>query len=41
MSNIITPLIPQALISFLHSYQTFLIAGHKEPDGDCIGSSLA
>ncbi|MEL3905935.1 MAG: bifunctional oligoribonuclease/PAP phosphatase NrnA [Treponema sp.] len=41
MNDIVTPAIPQKLIDFLHSYRTFLIAGHKEPDGDCIGSSLA
>ena len=38
---IITPAIPQDLIDFLHKYRVFLIAGHKEPDGDCIGSSIA
>jgi len=41
VSNIITPAIPQELIDFLHFYPMFLIAGHKEPDGDCIGSSIA
>lgn len=41
MAQIITPNIPQDLIDFLHSYELFLIAGHKEPDGDCIGSSIA
>lgn len=41
MSQIITPTIPQALIDFIHQYDIFLIAGHKEPDGDCIGSSCA
>ena len=41
MTDIITPVIPQDLIDFLHSYRIFLIAGHKEPDGDCIGSSIA
>lgn len=41
MNPIATPLIPQDLITFLERYHTFLIAGHKEPDGDCIGSSLA
>jgi len=41
MSDIVTPAIPQKLIDFLHSYRLFLIAGHKEPDGDCIGSSIA
>lgn len=41
MAQIITPDIPQDLVDFLHSYELFLIAGHKEPDGDCIGSSIA
>lgn len=41
MAHIITPDIPQELINFLHLYDFFLIAGHKEPDGDCIGSSIA
>ena len=41
MTNIITPVVPQELIDFLHSYPMFLIVGHKEPDGDCIGSSIA
>ena len=26
--------------NFLDSHETFLIAGHKEPDGDCIASSI-
>lgn len=33
--------IPAALKAFLSAYDTYIIAGHKEPDGDCIGSSLA
>ena len=41
MNNIITPAVPQKLIDFLHFYPMFLIVGHKEPDGDCIGSSIA
>jgi len=28
-------------LRFLVSYGTYLIAGHKEPDGDCVGSQLA
>lgn len=35
------PFIPEGLIDFIKKYSVFLIAGHKEPDGDCIGSSLA
>ena len=25
---------------FLDSHETFIIAGHKEPDGDCISSCM-
>ncbi len=35
------PVIPEKLIKFLKEYDNFIIAGHKEPDGDCIGSSIA
>ena len=30
----------QAFDSFVNGHETFIIAGHKEPDGDCISSSL-
>ena len=40
-STIGKPLIPQKLSEFLSAYENFVIAGHKEPDGDCIGSCLA
>ena len=40
-SKISKPLIPQKLSEFLSAYENFIIAGHKEPDGDCIGSCLA
>ena len=33
-------LIPE-VISFLKDYDEYVIIGHKEPDGDCIGSQLA
>ena len=33
--------VPQELVQFLKNYDTYIIASHKEPDGDCIGSSLA
>ncbi len=33
--------IPSSIESFLRNHGTYVIAGHKEPDGDCIGSSLA
>ncbi|MDR2601775.1 MAG: bifunctional oligoribonuclease/PAP phosphatase NrnA [Spirochaetaceae bacterium] len=37
-----TPVAPPAdLIDFVNDGSKFLIAGHKEPDGDCIGSQLA
>ncbi|MDR2376035.1 MAG: bifunctional oligoribonuclease/PAP phosphatase NrnA [Treponema sp.] len=33
--------VPQELLDFIRTGTKFLLAGHKEPDGDCIGSSLA
>jgi phosphoesterase RecJ-like protein len=33
--------VPAALIEFIKTGTRFLIAGHKEPDGDCVGSQLA
>lgn len=33
--------VPDALIDFLGRYSTYIIAGHREPDGDCIGSTMA
>ncbi len=33
--------VPRGLIDFINRYETIAIAGHLEPDGDCIGSSLA
>lgn len=35
------PQVPQQLLDFLTSFKNFLVAGHKEPDGDCICSCLA
>ncbi|GMO45860.1 MAG: bifunctional oligoribonuclease/PAP phosphatase NrnA [Termitinemataceae bacterium] len=32
---------PAELVDFVKNHQKFLIIGHKEPDGDCIGSQLA
>jgi len=29
------------ILSFLERYSAYLIVGHKEPDGDCVGSQLA
>ncbi len=33
--------VPPELIDFIERHQTFYVIGHKEPDGDCIGSQLA
>ncbi|GHT84548.1 phosphoesterase [Spirochaetia bacterium] len=33
--------VPPALLDFIHKGSKFLLAGHKEPDGDCVGSQLA
>ena len=33
--------VPFELKQFLMKYDTYLIIGHKEPDGDCVGSQLA
>jgi phosphoesterase RecJ-like protein len=33
--------VPQGLIDFIQGGAKFLIAGHREPDGDCVGSQLA
>ena len=33
--------IPDGLKAFLSAHDAYVIAGHKEPDGDCIGSALA
>ncbi|CEM62580.1 bifunctional oligoribonuclease/PAP phosphatase NrnA [Treponema phagedenis] len=41
MDTIQVPEISDELVTFINSHSVFLIAGHKEPDGDCIGSSLA
>jgi phosphoesterase RecJ-like protein len=32
--------VPKSLIDFINSGEKFLVAGHKEPDGDCISSQL-
>ncbi|MFW6312913.1 MAG: DHH family phosphoesterase [Spirochaetota bacterium] len=36
-----SPRVPGELIEFLNEHERFYIAGHVEPDGDCIASSLA
>jgi phosphoesterase RecJ-like protein len=33
--------VPEELIRFIREGNKFLVAGHKEPDGDCIGSQIA
>jgi len=33
--------VPPELIEFIDRYDTFYVIGHKEPDGDCVGSQLA
>jgi phosphoesterase RecJ-like protein len=41
MTEKILPAPPPELLDFLSGGKKFLIAGHKEPDADCIGSQLA
>ena len=33
--------VPQDLLEFIKTGNKFIIAGHKDPDGDCVGSQLA
>jgi phosphoesterase RecJ-like protein len=33
--------VPAELIRFIQAGARFIVAGHKEPDGDCVGSQLA
>jgi phosphoesterase RecJ-like protein len=33
--------VPSELVDFINSGSKFIITGHKEPDGDCVGSQLA
>ncbi len=33
--------VPSELLQFIDDHSTFIIIGHKEPDGDCVGSQLA
>jgi len=35
------PPVPVQLLDFIRNGKKFLIAGHKEPDGDCVGSQIA
>ena len=32
--------VPDDIVHFLESYTHYIIAGHREPDGDCIGSQI-
>jgi phosphoesterase RecJ-like protein len=33
--------VPENLLRFIREGTVFIVAGHKEPDGDCVGSQLA
>ncbi|GHU92223.1 phosphoesterase [Spirochaetia bacterium] len=33
--------VPEEIINFIKTGSKFLVAGHHEPDGDCVGSQLA
>jgi len=33
--------VPAELVEFIERGSSFIVAGHKEPDGDCVGSQLA
>ena len=33
--------VPKELLDFIREGKRFIVAGHKEPDGDCVGSQLA
>ena len=33
--------VPPELLDFIDRHGTFYVVGHKEPDGDCVGSQLA
>jgi phosphoesterase RecJ-like protein len=35
------PAVPSELVDYIKTGSKFIIAGHKEPDGDCVGSQLA
>lgn len=39
--SIIQAIKESGIIEFLDNYSTYIIVGHIEPDGDCIGSQLA
>ena len=33
--------VPDEIFQFIDAYDRFIICGHREPDGDCLGSQLA
>jgi bifunctional oligoribonuclease and PAP phosphatase NrnA len=33
--------VPETIFRFIDTYDRFIICGHQEPDGDCLGSQLA
>jgi phosphoesterase RecJ-like protein len=33
--------VPQGILDFINEGSSFFVAGHEEPDGDCVGSQLA
>ncbi|MCL1815910.1 MAG: bifunctional oligoribonuclease/PAP phosphatase NrnA [Treponema sp.] len=33
--------VPKELLDFIRNGTSFIVAGHEEPDGDCVGSQLA
>lgn len=39
MRQFVSP--PADLLDFIKNGELFIVAGHKEPDGDCVGSQLA
>ncbi|MCL2802055.1 MAG: bifunctional oligoribonuclease/PAP phosphatase NrnA [Treponema sp.] len=40
-SGLNNPDVQKDLVEFIKTGSSFIIAGHKEPDGDCVGSQLA
>ncbi|MDR2793006.1 MAG: bifunctional oligoribonuclease/PAP phosphatase NrnA [Treponema sp.] len=41
MGSVMSIAVPYELLDFIKDHKKFIIAGHKEPDGDCVGSQLA
>ncbi|MCL2382405.1 MAG: bifunctional oligoribonuclease/PAP phosphatase NrnA [Treponema sp.] len=40
MAGVFQP-VPEELLGFIREGGKFIVAGHREPDGDCVGSQLA